>query len=168
MNSYRFVSGQEPSDEMLSQLMKEVAEEANSENQRAAEAHFAQMRSNAVTVGGGKNHRFNLSDAAMLKDNHKPELIVIAGPNGSGKTSVTQRFLHHAWAEGTIYINPDEVAKVKFGDWNSHEAIRFLMAFFVRYRCYFTMAVTSFSSAIISLSSRWSGLYLPRGMSLRM
>ena len=24
----------------------------------------------AVTIGGGKNHRFNLSDAAMLKDNH--------------------------------------------------------------------------------------------------
>ncbi len=24
----------------------------------------------AVTVGGGKNHRFNLSDCAMLKDNH--------------------------------------------------------------------------------------------------
>jgi len=24
----------------------------------------------AVTVGGGENHRFNLSDAAMLKDNH--------------------------------------------------------------------------------------------------
>ena len=24
----------------------------------------------AVTVGGGKNHRFNLSDTAMLKDNH--------------------------------------------------------------------------------------------------
>ena len=25
---------------------------------------------NAVTAGGGRNHRFNLSDAAMLKDNH--------------------------------------------------------------------------------------------------
>ncbi len=24
----------------------------------------------AITVGGGKNHRYNLSDAAMLKDNH--------------------------------------------------------------------------------------------------
>ena len=24
----------------------------------------------AVTAGGGRNHRFNLSDAAMLKDNH--------------------------------------------------------------------------------------------------
>ena len=38
-------------------------------------------------------------------------MIVIAGPNGSGKTSVTQKFLHHEWAEGTLYINPDEVAK---------------------------------------------------------
>ena len=28
------------------------------------------MQKYAVTVGGGKNHRFNLSDCAMLKDNH--------------------------------------------------------------------------------------------------
>ena len=28
------------------------------------------MQKYAVTVGGGKNHRFNLSDGAMLKDNH--------------------------------------------------------------------------------------------------
>lgn len=49
----------------------------------------------------------------MVKESRKPELIVIAGPNGSGKTSVTQKFLHHEWAEGTVYINPDEVAKAK-------------------------------------------------------
>lgn len=59
----------------------------------------------------------------MVKIEHRPELIIIAGPNGSGKTSVTQKFLHHEWAEGTIYINPDEVAKERFGDWNSREAI---------------------------------------------
>ncbi len=59
----------------------------------------------------------------MLDTMHRPELIIIAGPNGSGKTSVTQKFLHHEWAEGSIYINPDEVAKEKFGDWNSREAI---------------------------------------------
>ena len=41
----------------------------------------------------------------------KPELIIIAGPNGSGKTSVTKKFLHHEWAEGTTYINPDEIRK---------------------------------------------------------
>ena len=59
----------------------------------------------------------------MIKETHKPELIIIAGPNGSGKTSVTKRFLHHEWAEGIIYINPDEVANNMFGDWNSKEAV---------------------------------------------
>ena len=59
----------------------------------------------------------------MVKEGHKPELIIIAGPNGSGKTSVTKRFLHHEWAEGTTYINPDEVANEMFGDWNSREAV---------------------------------------------
>ena len=53
----------------------------------------------------------------------KPELIIIAGPNGSGKTSVTKKFLHHEWADGTTYINPDEVANEMFGDWNSLDSI---------------------------------------------
>lgn len=56
-----------------------------------------------------------------IKD--KPELIIIAGPNGSGKTSVTQKFLHHEWAKGIVYINPDNVANEVFGDWNSYKAV---------------------------------------------
>ena len=36
---------------------------------------------------------------------------------------MTKRFLHHEWAEGTAYINPDEVANEMFGDWNSREAV---------------------------------------------
>lgn len=59
----------------------------------------------------------------MVNPEKKPELIVIAGPNGSGKTSVTQRFLHHQWSEGILYINPDEVANTMFGDWNSSDAV---------------------------------------------
>ena len=55
--------------------------------------------------------------------NRKPELIIIAGPNGSGKTSVTQKFLHHEWSDGTLYINPDIVANERFGDWNNQESI---------------------------------------------
>ena len=34
---------------------------------------------------------------------HKPVLIVIAGPNGSGKTTITSRVLHHEWLEDSIY-----------------------------------------------------------------
>ncbi len=59
----------------------------------------------------------------MNDSKRKPELIVIAGPNGSGKTTVTQQFLHHEWSDGVVYINPDEVAKERFGDWNSVEAV---------------------------------------------
>lgn len=59
----------------------------------------------------------------MATTEHKPELIIIAGPNGSGKTSITQKFLHHEWAEGTTYINPDQIAKDMFGDWNDKDAV---------------------------------------------
>lgn len=53
----------------------------------------------------------------------KPVLIVIAGPNGSGKTSITSKILKHEWTESCVYINPDEIAQKKFGDWNSPDAI---------------------------------------------
>ena len=50
-------------------------------------------------------------------------MIIIAGPNGSGKTTVTQKFLHHEWSEGVLYINPDQIANDVFGDWNSRDAV---------------------------------------------
>ena len=59
-----------------------------------------------------------------MASNHKPVLIVIAGPNGSGKTTVTEQILRHEWMEDAIYINPDIVAQEKFGDWNSTESVK--------------------------------------------
>lgn len=53
----------------------------------------------------------------------KPVLIVIAGPNGSGKTTITSRVLQHDWLEDSLYINPDNVAQHMFGDWNNQEAV---------------------------------------------
>lgn len=53
----------------------------------------------------------------------KPKLVIIAGPNGSGKTSVTNKILEHEWIKGCLYINPDNIARDEFGDWNSPEAV---------------------------------------------
>lgn len=53
----------------------------------------------------------------------QPKLIIIAGPNGSGKTSVTDKILEHQWIENCVYINPDNIAQDDFGDWNSPEAV---------------------------------------------
>lgn len=60
----------------------------------------------------------------MKETAHRPVLIVIAGPNGSGKTTITSQILHHEWLENSVYINPDQVAQERFGDWNSAEAVR--------------------------------------------
>ena len=53
----------------------------------------------------------------------KPTLCVVAGPNGSGKTTTTVQLLNNEWAADSIYINPDNIAQDTFGDWNSPEAV---------------------------------------------
>ena len=59
----------------------------------------------------------------MVTEKHRPVLIVIAGPNGSGKTTITSKILHHEWMEDAVYVNPDQVAQDRFGDWNSQNAV---------------------------------------------
>ena len=46
MNSFRFVSDEEPSDEMLEQIMMEAAMEANQRKRRTDEEYFSQMMRN--------------------------------------------------------------------------------------------------------------------------
>ena len=53
----------------------------------------------------------------------KPTLCVIAGPNGSGKTTTTELLLANEWGANSLYINPDNIAEQEFGGWNNPDAI---------------------------------------------
>ncbi len=50
MDAYRLTSMEEPTDEMLEQLMAEAAEEAKSSNEAATANFFAQLRKEASTI----------------------------------------------------------------------------------------------------------------------
>lgn len=58
-----------------------------------------------------------------MSGQQRPTLIVVAGPNGSGKTSLTTKVLQHEWIGECRYINPDNIARDVYGDWNSDEAV---------------------------------------------
>lgn len=53
----------------------------------------------------------------------RPTLCIVAGPNGSGKTTTTLRLLANEWTADSLYINPDNIAQETFGDWNSPDAV---------------------------------------------
>lgn len=53
----------------------------------------------------------------------KTTLCVVAGPNGSGKTTTTVQLLNDEWTADSLYINPDNIAQEEYGDWNSPEAV---------------------------------------------
>jgi predicted ABC-type ATPase len=64
-----------------------------------------------------------MPESSIRPINKRPTLIVVAGPNGSGKTSLTTKVLQHRWIDGCTYINPDNIARDLFGGWNSPSAI---------------------------------------------
>jgi len=54
----------------------------------------------------------------------KPVLVVIAGPNGSGKTEIAKILRsNYDWTEGLTEVNPDNIAQQEFGNWNDPEAV---------------------------------------------
>ncbi len=59
----------------------------------------------------------------MMNDMQKPKLIIVAGPNGSDKTTITEKLLRNEWMEDCTYINPNLIAQQEFGGWNSMEAM---------------------------------------------
>ena len=59
MKSYRFGTGQEPTDEMLEQVPKAVAQQAPANSKKAADAYFEQMRRNIALNKANWEERIN-------------------------------------------------------------------------------------------------------------
>lgn len=64
LNIYRFNPEEEPTDEMLEQIMKEVAEEANRTNQKASEEYWMRMQQDIVA----KQERWKDKISALVDD----------------------------------------------------------------------------------------------------
>ena len=45
-----------------------------------------------------------------------PNSIIVAGPKGSDKTTITKQGLAHEWFGGCVYINPDLIDQRSFID----------------------------------------------------
>lgn len=59
LNSYRFTSGTEPSDEMLEQIMKEVARDAKELQEQITIEYFNDMRKDAEVIKAKWSDRIN-------------------------------------------------------------------------------------------------------------
>ncbi len=58
-----------------------------------------------------------------MSTDRRPTLCIVAGPNGSGKTTTTIQLLESEWSADSLYINPDNIAQEEFGGWNDPNAV---------------------------------------------
>lgn len=59
LNSYRFTSGEEPSDEMLAQIMHEAAIEAKERNEKTNKAFFEELKRGGELLSKKIAEKFN-------------------------------------------------------------------------------------------------------------
>ena len=52
-----------------------------------------------------------------MNSKRQPVLIILAGPNGSGKTTFSAQLAEHPWGKSCRILNADNVAE-QLGDWN--------------------------------------------------
>lgn len=68
------------------------------------------LEKHAVVAGGGINHRFSLSDAIMLKDNHLAALGATHGPGLTEAIQVVQSRIGHTTS---VIVEVDELSQVE-------------------------------------------------------
>lgn len=54
---------------------------------------------------------------------HAPNLFILAGPNGSGKTTFASLLQQHEWGRECVNLNADALAQ-ELGDWNNPNCVK--------------------------------------------
>lgn len=104
-----------PSKEQLNAIMKSAIDISNEKSLITKERLKQQL------IGLTKN--LTQPDIQAKIKQKPPVLIVIAGANGSGKTTITEQLLKHDWLFDCDYLNADNIAQSQFGGWNSATGI---------------------------------------------
>lgn len=76
----------------------------------------------------GRFFAWHLALCAAVVTPHKPVLLVLAGPNGSGKTTVGRDLRTHWWSDNCRYVNPDDIAQEIFGGWDNENNLKAAVA----------------------------------------
>ncbi len=113
-NSFRLNGAKEMPMELFQMALDECAEEATETNEEVLENFFVNIETTHIMS----------MDVERQELENRPTLLIMAGPNGSGKTTIMTHLAKHGWLKGMVYQNQDFIAQNLYGGWNDDNAIR--------------------------------------------
>lgn len=114
INSFRLNGAKELPMNLFGEALDECAEEAEKTNSEVLENYFINIETTHIMK----------MDVERQELENRPTLLIMAGPNGSGKTTIMTHLAKHGWLKGMVYQNQDFIAQNLYGGWNDESAIR--------------------------------------------
>ena len=114
MDSFRLNGAKDVPMDLFQMALEECADEALKTNNEVLENFFVNIETTHIMS----------MDVERKELENRPTLLIMAGPNGSGKTTIMTHLAKHGWLKGMVYQNQDFIAQNLYGGWNDDSAIR--------------------------------------------
>jgi len=114
LNNFRLNGSKDMPMDLFHMALEECAEEARQTNEGVLEDFFVNIETTHIMS----------MDVERKELENRPTLLIMAGPNGSGKTTIMTHLAKHGWLKGMVYQNQDFIAQNLYGGWNDDSAIR--------------------------------------------